>query len=292
MTTTILLPLRAALLRFPAVALWAALTGAAAAADPPPATDSAAKKEADAKKEPEWRAVPLIKDGKVSPDFVHIGWGSFTVDEGTIRTEPDPKGLGLLVYQKETLGNCQIRVVYRSKDTKSNSGVYVRVADGILKQVKQPGAAFERGADGKPTKETMEKMQASAKRDEGPWYAVHHGYEVQVADGGGAMHGTGSIYSLAPSSFKPAKEGEWRTMVITLNKKVISVEIDGQQVSSLDTASKSLPERKIWHEPKREPERPESGYLGLQTHDPGDVVWYREVSVRPLPATAAAAAPK
>src|SRR5262245_28519236 len=106
------------------------------------------------------------------------------------------------------------------------------------------------------------------------------------------MHGTGSIYSLAPTSFKPKKEGEWRTMVITLDKKMITVDMDGERVTTFDTAGKSLPERKIWHEPKREPERPEAGYIGLQTHDPGDIVWYKEVSVRPLPAAATTAAPK
>ena len=35
---------------------------------------------------------------------------------------------------------------------------------------------------------------------------------------------------------------------------------------------------------EREPQRPETDYLGLQNHDPGDVVWFREISVRPLPA--------
>jgi hypothetical protein len=28
------------------------------------------------------------------------------------------------------------------------------------------------------------------------------------------------------------------------------------------------------------------GYIGLQNHDPGDIVWFREISVRPLPADA------
>lgn len=69
-------------------------------------------------------------------------------------------------------------------------------------------------------------------------------------------------------------------MVITLNGSEILVDLDGKRVSKLDTASEDLPPRKVWHEPKREPKRPEEGYLGLQTHDPGDVVWFKEVSVR------------
>src|SRR6185295_7348676 len=120
---------------------------------------SPALRGAESATEPAWRAVPLVADGKVDPNWVHVGWGSFVVDDGALRTESDPKGLGLLVYKKERLGNCQIRVVFKTKDAKSNSGVYVRIADGVLEQVKQPGAAFERDAAGKPSKESMEKMQ-------------------------------------------------------------------------------------------------------------------------------------
>ena len=76
-------------------------------------------------------------------------------------------------------------------------------------------------------------------------------------------------------------------MIITLTGNKILVDLDGQRVTSFDSASPNLPPRKQWHEPKREPKRPESGYLGLQTHDPGDVVWYKEISVRPLPTAGA-----
>lgn len=239
------------------------------------------------KAEPEWRKLPLITDGKIDPNWVHVGWGGFAVDDGTLRTECDAKGLGLLVYKKERLGNCQVRVVYKSKDAKSNAGVYVRMADGILDQVKQPGAQFDRDPAGKISKESMDKMQASAEREEGPWYAVHNGYEVQIADGGDAMHRTGSIYSLAPSTFAPKQAGEWRTMIITLTGGKILVDLDGVRVSTFDPASPGLPERKQWHEPKREPKRPEAGWLGLQNHDPGDVVWFKEISVKALPAAGA-----
>ncbi len=42
------------------------------------------------------------------------------------------------------------------------------------------------------------------------------------------------------------------------------------------------PPRKHWSEPVRERKRPARGYIGLQNHDPGDVVWFKEVSVRSL----------
>ena len=241
---------------------------------------------ADSAAEPTWRPLPLITDGKVDPNWVHVGWGGFVVDDGALRTECDPKGLGLLVYKKERLGNCQVRVVFKAKDVKSNSGVYVRIADGVLEQVKRPGAAFERDAAGKPSKESMEKMQASAEREEGPWFGVHRGYEVQIAGGGDSLHGTGAIYSLATTSAASKKAGE-RTMVITLAGEQIFVDLDGQRVTTFDPRSPNLPPQKQWHEPKRGPKRPEAGYLGLQNHDPGDVVWFKEVSVRPLPSAGA-----
>jgi hypothetical protein len=230
-----------------------------------------------------WRALPLITDGKVDPAWMHTGYGSFVVDNDALRTECDPKGLGLLVYKKERLGNCQIRVVFKTKDEKSNAGVYVRIDDGILKQVDQPGAAFNRDASGRPSNESMEKMKASAEREEGPWYAVHRGYEVQIIHSGDPFHRTGSVYSLAPSSAVSAKApDEWKTMVITLDGEKIFVDLDGQRITTFDPKAPGLPPRKEWHEPKREPKRPEAGYIGLQNHDPGDVVWFKEVSVRPL----------
>jgi hypothetical protein len=190
--------------------------------------------------------------------------------------------LGLLVYKKERLGNCQIRIVFKTQDAKSNSGVYVRLADGILDRVGKPGPAFDRDAAGKISPDSMEKVKAAAETDEGAWYAVHHGYEVQITDAGDSMHRTGSIYSLAPSTSPTKPAGEWKTMLITLAGKKITVAVDGEQVANFDPTASNLPPRKQWHEPKREPTRPEAGYIGLQNHDPGDVVWFKEVSVRAL----------
>lgn len=232
---------------------------------------------------PAWRALPLVTGGKVDANWVQIGWGGFVVDEGVLRTEPAAKGLGLLVFKGERLGNCQLRVVFKSKEARSNAGVYVRLADGILGQAGRPGAVFDRSS-GKISKESMELMKASSEREEGPWFAVHQGYEVQIMDAGDAFHRTGAIYSLAPSSAMVGKAGEWRTMVITLAGERILVDLDGQRVTSFDPASPDVPPRKQWFEPKREHRRPVAGYLGLQNHDPGDTVWFKEVSVRPLPA--------
>src|SRR5262245_22911845 len=87
-----------------------------------------ARPGAESASEPEWRRLPLVTNGKVDSSWAHVGWGGFAVDDGALQTECDPRGLGLLVYRKERFGNCQIRVVFKTKEAKSNSGVYVRIA--------------------------------------------------------------------------------------------------------------------------------------------------------------------
>src|SRR6267154_217280 len=64
---------------------------------------------ADSEAGPTWRQLPLVVDGKVDDGWGHVGWGGFVVDDGALRTEYDPKGLGLLFYKRERFGNCQIR---------------------------------------------------------------------------------------------------------------------------------------------------------------------------------------
>lgn len=81
---------------------------------------------------PAWRSLGLSTDGKVDPAWTQVGWGGFVAEEGMLRTAPDPRGLGLLVYARERLGNCQLRVVFKAKEVKSNAGIYVRLTDGIL----------------------------------------------------------------------------------------------------------------------------------------------------------------
>jgi hypothetical protein len=230
-----------------------------------------------------WRPLPLIKDGKVDPSWAHVGWGGFAVDGDALRTECDEKGMGLLVYRKERFGDCQIRVVYKPRDGKSNSGVFVRIDDGILERLDEKPAAIRREKDGKVLKGALESMMAASEKEQGPWYAVHRGYEVQICDQADAFHRTGAIYSLARAAAVPAKRpGDWRTMVVTLRGNLVLVDLDGQRVTTFDPDGKDVPRDRQWYEPKREPKRPRSGYVGLQNHDPGDVVHFKEVSVRPL----------
>jgi hypothetical protein len=229
-----------------------------------------------------WSPLPLITGGRIDPAWTHIGWGGFVVDEGSLRTECDEKGMGLLLYTKEKFGNCQIRVVFKCRNAKANGGVFVRIDDGIRERLAERPTAVRRDANGKLSKEMLATLAEASAKEQGPWYAVHHGYEVQICDDADEYHRTGAIYSLAKAAKAQRPPTDWRTMVISHWGNRVLVDIDGRRVTAFDPDSRDIPRDRKWFEPRREPKRPESGYLGLQNHDPGDVVYYKEVSVRPL----------
>lgn len=228
-----------------------------------------------------WRVLPLITEGKVDPAWKQIGWGGFVVDGDSLRTECDEKGMGLLLYQREKFGNCRIRVVYRSENAKSNAGVFIRIDHGVL-ELKENSPPVKRNDQGKLSPEMIDKLKDASERELGAWYPVHHGYEVQICDGADEQHRTGALYSLSKAAALPKPPASlWRTMVITLDGEQVLVDVDGQRISNFD-AAKEPPPRKNWTEPKRELKRPQVGYIGLQNHDPGDVVFFREVAIQPL----------
>jgi hypothetical protein len=169
------------------------------------------------------------------------------IEDGLLRTQG---GMGLLWYTREKLGDCVIRVVYKTGTPRSNSGVYIRIAEGPKE----------------------------------PWYAVHHGFEVQILDSGGEDRRTGSIYTFAKATAQPAKSGEWNTLEITLKANRVSTAINGVPVAEFDSSElKPQPTDATGEgDPARGP-RPQSGYIGLQNHDESSVVFFKEVSVRPLP---------
>lgn len=186
---------------------------------------------------------PLF-NGKDLSGWKHVGPGEFVVEDGMMKTVG---GMGLLFYEKEKFGNCVLRVVYRTASDHANSGVVIRLPEPPLD----------------------------------PWFAVHNGYEVQIAAVGDDWHSTGAIYSISKVSSRQQKpKGEWNTMEIELRGPVTRVTLNGVLVNEYREGS-AVPPRRIWYEPVRGP-RPETGYFGLQNHDPGSTVYFREVSVKPL----------
>jgi hypothetical protein len=190
----------------------------------------------------DWR--PLF-NGRDTSGWQQVGRGSFTVENGALVTHG---GMGLLWYAGEKFGNCTIRIVYRKgAGEHGNSGVFVRIPEP------PPDA----------------------------WYAVHHGYEVQINDHEDEFHRTGSIYSMSRAdTFPPSPDG-WNTLEITLDGSKTIIHVNGALVNEFDPATASIPERRYSYEPERGP-RPNEGYIGLQNHDDRSILLFREVSVRPF----------
>ncbi|OGO51721.1 MAG: hypothetical protein A2148_02850 [Chloroflexi bacterium RBG_16_68_14] len=173
-----------------------------------------------------------------------VGEGNFVVEGGALKAQG---GMGLLWYTRSKFGNVRLRTVYRVSRVEDNSGVFVRIAD----------------------------------RPPDPWYAVHHGYEVQILATGDEWHRTGCIYSMTSAQADAQKPpGEWNILDIAMQGERIEVTLNGIQATTFDP-SLPVPPRRFPYEPERGP-RPEYGYIGLQNHDADSVVYFREVSVEPL----------
>lgn len=183
-------------------------------------------------------------NGRDLTGWEHVGPGGFRVEDGCLRSEG---GMGLLWYTEEKLGDCHLRVVYRTSRIEDNSGVFIRIAD----------------------------------RPPDPWFAVHNGYEVQIWAPADEWHRSGVIYSMTRSEHRPDKApGEWNTLDIEMDGETVRVRLNGVLVTDFDP-SQPVPPRQRDYEPERGP-RPSHGYAGLQNHDADSVVYFREVSVGPL----------
>lgn len=194
----------------------------------------------------EWKQ---LFNGKDLTGWKHVGPGTMVVEDGLIKTQG---GMGLLYWTAEKVGDCVIRVVFKMRDKNDNSGVFIRIP--------------------------------IEPREE--WMPVHYGYEVQIdnnpeAVGEGDAHATGCLYSMNKALARPGKPGpEWNTMEITLNGPRTIVFVNGVKVTDF-MEGQPLPAKKFDFEPFRGP-RPLKGYFGLQNHSDNDIVFFKEVAIKPL----------
>ena len=181
-------------------------------------------------------------NGKDLSGWKQVDKGGFVIEDGVLKTQG---GMGLLYYKERPFENAVIRVVYKNPGGK-NAGVFIRIP--------------------KPPKDA--------------WDGVHKGYEVQIDDRGDAYHKTGVLYSLTKAKASPSKPDEWNTMEITLDGEHTRVHVNGVLVTDFKEGDE-VPKKKIWYEPDRGT-RPVKGYIGLQNHGDHDIVYFKEVSYRPL----------
>ena len=186
---------------------------------------------------------PLF-NGKDMSGWEHVGPGKFVLEDGLLKSEG---GMGLLWYTREKIGNAKLHVVYKLAAKDTNSGVYVRIPE-------------------KPTE---------------PWMPVNKGNEIQILNTGDDAHCTGVVYSFSTALARPYKPpGEWNTMEITLDGPRTIVYLNGVKTTDHTQGDPNPPQMH-----KGDPDRgrrPDVGYIGLQNHDKGSVVYFREVAVAPL----------
>ena len=188
-------------------------------------------------------------NGKDLSNWKHVGGGSRFVEDGLLASKG---GMGLLYWTGGKLGNCVIRVVYKMQNFNSNAGVFIRV----------------------PIEPKEE------------WMPVYYGYEVQIdnhpeTSNEDEYHISGTLYAFTKPLAKPGKPGpEWNTMEITLDGPRTIVYLNGEKVTDY-TEGQPVPERKFSFEPYPGI-RPNEGYIGLQNHGDEDIVYFKEVAVRPL----------
>lgn len=193
-----------------------------------------------------WRK---LFNGKDLNGWKHVGSGYMTVEDGLIKTH---EGMGLLYWAGEKFGNCTIRVVWRMEKENSNSGFFIRI----------------------PIEPKEE------------WMPVFYGYEVQIDNhpelsDEDEYHSTGMLYAFTKPLAIAGKPGpQWNTFEITLDGDRTIVVLNGVKVTDYKEGD-PVPARKFDFEPYPG-KRPEYGYIGLQNHGEHDVVFFKEIAVKPI----------
>jgi len=196
----------------------------------------------------QWRQ---LFNGKSLDGWKHVGPGGMKVESGLIRSGG---GMGLLYWTGGPIADCTLKVVFKMRDENDNSGVFVRIP--------------------------------LEPREE--WMPVHYGYEVQIDNHPERSdppedntHSTGMLYSLTKPPTLAGKPGpQWNTMEITLDGPRTIVVLNGVKVTDYKEGD-PVPPRKFSFEPQRGL-RPNLGYFGLQNHSDNDIVFFKEVAIKPL----------
>jgi hypothetical protein len=176
-----------------------------------------------------------------------------------------------------------------------------RVVDGSIACDGPRAHLFYLGKDGKASFENFEaqvEVRARAGANSGFYFHTAYqekdwpaqGFEVQVDNSQKEHEGylenkmTGSLYGIRNVYKALAKDDEWFTLDVTVQKPRVQVRVSGTLVVD-------------WIEPPQLPEgapkinRLGRGTFAIQCHDLGSKVFFRNIRVKPLPAGPGAAGP-
>lgn len=169
-----------------------------------------------------------------------------TIEDGAINVHNT--GGYLLVYDQE-FGDFVLKCDVKMSPAECNSGVFVRTSD-----LADP---------------------------------VNSGLEVQVYDGDiDALHDFGAIYDLVAASKDATKgQGEWNSLEIRCEGPNVSVQVNGEEVATLDCDKLDKPGLRGDGTPhkfagKAIKDFARSGYIGLQDH--GHELWYKNLKLKKL----------
>jgi hypothetical protein len=248
--------------------------------------------------------------------WAQVGGGNIALQaDGTMRTSG---GFGMRWYTVRSFGDMSLKVEYRDARSAagySNGGVLVRFPDPRATATAPTSWSYDwPGASGPfpPAKRYASDpsaadlgLQTSCQRaipsaipaDWAPaWVPVVCGEEVQINDSpdGGDLdpRKTGSIYGFADLDAQGSKAverypnpGVWHTLEVRVAGQQYTVLVDGAPINQWDGAvPMSFPPRGLGDPPTMARQLAQ-GYIGLQDHQDGDVIEYRNVRVKELAAT-------
>lgn len=193
-----------------------------------------------------------------------------------------------LLFDGKTLDGWMTSSGKPSKTPAEDGAINPHKCGGYMMVHKQPWENYVLSLDFKISKKCNSgifirtfSLEPRPKKDVG-----FNGLEVAIDDTTGAgYHDTGAIYDLVKpkkQAMKPA--GQWNHIVITSNKNVIEVELNGEKVTRMDLDE--------WTKPYERPDgskhkfdiaykdHPRKGYIGLQDH--GSPCWFKNIKIRPL----------
>ena len=126
---------------------------------------------------------------------------------------------------------------------------------------------------------------------------IPNSVEIQIADDHSEKWGTsptyyqcGAVFGHLPAKWQKIvkKPGEWNKMTITCKGKLITVRLNGRDVTKMDmniwksgTKNPDGTEIQSWL-PKPFAELPTKGYIGLQGKHGDSQIWFRNVTIKEL----------
>jgi Domain of Unknown Function (DUF1080) len=239
----------------------AALLGLSIAVAPACAQPAAPKPAASPTAQPQ--TIVLLDRSEASyRQWRHVGGGAFVRNaDGSVETRGGP--LGMLWYPLLPLRDVVVDLQWRDAAPRccSNSGVFVRFPDP-----EAPGLSLP--------------CEVGPAKTRPEWVAIYCGHEIQINDGTRDPQRTGSIYGFKPavrSSVRP--RGSWNDLSIRITGNgdyTVTVTQNGRVLNTFRNSPGQQSMRR--GDPPTDDRQFPVGYLGLQNHDAGDVVQFRDIT--------------